>query len=149
MSLRRTTLAFLAVLAAPSCNLETTDNTRDAIALFLEIDQTTISENEAMNVTVRAENVGSETLTLSGPSDCLLYIEVIESSGTRVYNSAQSCAGSSVTEELAPDAIKEMTFTWNGRQNSGERVIGTFVLRPVALVSSGARAGPGATVIVQ
>ncbi|HSA56796.1 MAG TPA: hypothetical protein VLE53_13885 [Gemmatimonadaceae bacterium] len=148
MSLRRTTLVLLAVLATPSCNLETT-NVRDAIALFLEIDKTTISENEAMSVTVRAENVGTETLVLSGPSDCLLYIEVINLSGTRVYNSAQSCAGSQVNEVLAPEAIKEMTFTWSGQHNTGERVIGTFTLRPVALVSSGARAGPGAVVIVQ
>lgn len=152
MSLRRpilTLMSALVALAALSCNSLESPEDDDAIAIYLEMDNTTLSEGESMSITITARNVGFMPLVFTGPSDCLLYIEVWNTNGQREYNSASSCSGGTVTEELAVGGEKVTTITWDGNRTGGVRLHGTFLIRPVALVAGGARVGPGVSVLVE
>lgn len=151
MPLRRRILplmATLAALAALSCNsIEGPED--DPIAVFIEIDKPTLTSGEVMNVTVRARNVGLSDASLTGPSDCLLYFDVFNTDGNRVYSSAEACSGGTVTEAIAPGANREATVTWDGRRTSGERLHGTFLMRPVALVTGKSVFGATVSVLVE
>jgi hypothetical protein len=99
---------------------------------------------------VTIHNVGLEPLALSGPSDCLIFIEVRDIDGDRPYTSAAQCSGITVTEEIAPGAQRHQSFVWDGRTNSGVRVpSGHYLLRPVVLLASGARPGVGEQITVE
>ena len=77
MSVRRPIVplvAALVALAAPSCNSLESPEEEEAVALYLELDKTTLPSGEMMSVTITARNVGFKPLVFTGPSDCLLYI---------------------------------------------------------------------------
>lgn len=143
------TLMPLVAIALVSCDsLDVGDD--QAVALFLELSTTTIPLGGSIQATVTVQNVGSDEVLLSGPSDCLLYIEVLNSSATRVYSSAFACSGATVTESLAPGLERTATTTWDGTSNQGSRLPpGDYHLRPVVLLTSGAYAQPGANVNVE
>ena len=141
-------LAVPALLAVQSCNsIESPED--DPIAVFIEIDKPTLSQGEIMSVTVRARNVGLESATLTGPSDCLLYFDVYSTDGNRLFSSAEGCSGGTVTETIAPGANRQATVSWDGRRTSGERLHGTFHMRPVALMTGKSVFGQTVTVLVE
>lgn len=151
MPLRRPILPLIATLTAlASLSCDGIDGPQDdPIAVFIEIDKPTLTEGEVMSVTVRARNVGLEIASLTGPSDCLLYFDVFNTDGNRLFSSAESCSGSTVTEPIAPGDDREVTVTWDGRRTSGERLHGTYRMRPVALVTGGSQFGQTVNVIVE
>jgi hypothetical protein len=65
----------MVALLATSCSL---GGPADAgsINLYLSVDKSTLAIDDSMTITVTARNVGYDPLTLTGPSACLLYIEV-------------------------------------------------------------------------
>ncbi|HEX7122603.1 MAG TPA: hypothetical protein VF178_09570 [Gemmatimonadaceae bacterium] len=121
------------------------------IALYLELSATTVpTSGDPINATIIARNVSTGPLTLSGPNDCLLYVEVWNSRSQRVYSSASQCAGAVIDEELGPGETKTATVTWAGTTTNGDRLpAGIYRMHPVALLPGGAYSQPGANVRVE
>lgn len=138
----------LAVLST-SCSLgDATD--AGSINVFVEVDKPTLQIGESMIITLTARNVSFDPLTLTGPSDCLLYVEVVTNQGQVVWNSNGNCSSSIVTEEIAPGADKVHSITWDGTSLAGARLgAGFYHIRPIARVTGGAYAGPVVTVALE
>lgn len=137
-------------LALSSCSLEVPDD-GVSIALYISVDKGTISLGEVVNVSVRAVNVGNEAFSLSGPSDCLIYVDVYDADDARIYNSASFCTGNEVTQEIPAGAELVRSFVWDGSGSAGSRVpSGLYRIRPVAqLAGRPGYPGPSATVAVE
>ena len=125
MRFRQLAGACAAALLATACSLGT-DGDASSIQVFLEIDKNTVPSGESVTITVTARNVGDEPLTLAGPSDCLLFTEILNSQGQLVWNSNSACTGSTVTESLAAGQEKVRSFVWDGINLTGTQVPGGF-----------------------
>lgn len=141
---------MLAVLAT-SCSL---GDSADAgsINLYLEVNDASLAVDEAMTITITARNVGYSNITLTGPSDCLLYVEVLNNQGNILWSSSTTanCTGSTVTETLEPGQDKVEAFTWHGESLAGARLAaGYYNLRGVARVTNAAYQGPLLTVSIE
>ena len=142
MRLRHVLGAYALAMLATSCSL---GDSADAgsINLYLEVDKGTLPIGESMTITATARNVGYSTITLTGPSDCLLYIEVLNNGGQVVWRSNVSCTGSTVTESLEPGQDRIQAFTWDGSNLAGARLSsGFYHIRAVARVTGAAYVGP-------
>lgn len=151
MRLRHVIGAFTLALMATSCSLGDSDDA-GSITVDLDINPGTLPIDETMTISVLARNVGSTPLTLSGPGDCLLYIEVLDTQGQIVWqsNSAGACTGAIVTEEIAPGASKVQTFTWNGTSLAGARLpSGFYFIRGIARLTPSSYIGPVARVSLE
>jgi hypothetical protein len=139
--------AFTLVLVATSCSLgDVTD--AGSINIYLDVNdaQLTVGQ-DTVTFTVTARNVGFDPLSFSGPSDCLLYVEVFNSIGSVVWSSNTTCVGQTVTEELAAAEDKVMTIRWDGRTTAGSFLApGLYLVRPVARTTPSATLGPPLTV---
>lgn len=142
-----------AALAASSCSLETGDD-GPQVAIYVSLDQGTLqsaseTELDTVMVTVTARNVGYSSFSLTGPSDCLVYMEVYDNDENRVYSSAATCTGQSVTEELPEGEDKVLTFPWNGTNTAGARVPdGFYRIIGVAAITGRTYVGTPATIAV-
>ena len=135
-------------LAAVSCSLEVEPTGSALINVFIEVSdaQLTVGQ-ETITLTVTARNVGEEVITLTGPANCLLFIEVRDTQGSLVWDSNASCQGSIVTETLAVGADRIQSFTWNGTNTAGAPLApGLYNVRAIARVTGGAYVSPAATV---
>jgi hypothetical protein len=138
------------VLAALSCNSLETGPNEERLTILTALDKFTLGMDETVAITVTVHNVGLEPLVLTGPSDCLIYIEVRDTDGDRPYTSASQCSGTTVTEEIAPGAERHQSFVWDGNTNAGSRVpSGHYLLRPIVRLSTGARPGFGEQITVE
>ena len=132
MRLRQLVRACAAVLLATSCSLGS-ENDATSIDVFVEVDKNTVPRGESVTITVTARNVSNEPLTLVGPSDCLLFTEILNTQGQLEWNSNTGCTGSTVTESLAAGQEKVQSFVWNGINLQGTQVPGGFyVIRGIA-----------------
>jgi hypothetical protein len=139
----------LGALLATSCSLGSTADA-GSINLYLAVDKGTLPIGESMTITVTARNVGFDPLTLTGPSDCLLYIEVLNNQGSVVWNSTGGCTGSTVTEELVVGHDKIQSFVWDGSSLAGARLSsGYYHIRAVARVTGAAYIGPPLSVALE
>jgi len=141
--------AFSGILLAASCSL---GNSEDAgsINLYLDVDKGTLPVGESMTITVRALNVGYNAVTLTGPSDCLLYIEVLSTQGQVVWHSQGACVGQTVTEELVPGFEKTKNITWDGTNLAGARLTaGFYIIRGIARVTDKPYIGPPINISVE
>jgi hypothetical protein len=130
------------VLLAASCSL---GNPADAGSINVDVsmDKGALPIGEAVVVTVTVRNVGYDPLTLTGPSDCLLYVEVLSAQGDVVWNSNGGCVGSTVTSEILAGDDYQQQFTWTGVNLSGGRLAsGYYHVRGVARVTGAAYIGP-------
>ena len=120
MRFRHVLGACALALAAVSCSLEVDPMGATAINVFIDVSdaQLTVGQ-ETITLTVTARNVGDKVLTLTGPANCLLFIEVRDTQGSLVWDSNASCQGTTVTEELAVGVDRVQTFTWNGTNLAG------------------------------
>ena len=125
-------------LAAMSCSLsEPGEQGVMNVLIDVSDSQLTVGQ-ESVTFTVTALNVGYEPLTLSGPSDCLLFVEVRDVQGSVVWNSNSSCLGPTVAEVLAAGAQRDQTFSWNGTNLGGVPLApGLYNARAVARVADG------------
>lgn len=131
----------LSVLAT-SCSLGDSAETSN-INLYLEVDKATLPIGESMNITATALNVGYTPLTMTGPSDCLIFVEVLNSSGQVVWHSNGGCAGSTVTETLDISESKAQSYTWAGVNLAGARLpSGFYHIRAIARVTGQPYVGP-------
>ncbi len=134
--------AFSGILLATSCSLGTPDDA-GSINLYLDVDKGTLPVGESMTITVRALNVGYSPVTLTGPSDCLLYIEILSGQGQIVWHSQGQCVGATVTEELVPGFEKTHNITWDGTNLAGARLTaGFYHIRGIARVTGASYIGP-------
>ena len=142
MRLRHVVGACVLGLLATSCSLG--DSAEDnPINVFIEVDKAVLQEGETMTITVTVQNVGYDPVTLTGPSDCLMFVDILNSQGSVVWNSIAGCTGSTVTESVGPGLTRSQSFTWDGSNLAGAPVTsGPYYIRPVARVTGGAIAGP-------
>ncbi|HEX6943240.1 MAG TPA: hypothetical protein VF128_09960 [Gemmatimonadaceae bacterium] len=134
-------------LLATSCSL---GNPADTVSVnvFAELSdfQLTVRE-ESIVITVTARNVGYSPITLTGPSDCLLFVEIRDYQGNVVWTSNGSCTGAQVTEEIASNSVKIQAFPWDGRNSSGGFLApGSYLVRAVARLTTGTYASPPVSV---
>lgn len=142
------TLALLST--STSCKLGDATEDTGSINLYIEVDKPTLAIGETMTITVLARNVGFDPLSLTGQSDCLLYVEVLNNQGQVVWHSNGGCSGSVVTEEIAPGADKVQSFTWGGSNLAGARLgAGFYHVRPIARLTGGAHLGPTASIALE
>src|SRR5687768_18037936 len=74
-------------LAAVSCSLDTPlDAGAPEVLIELSDDQLTVGQ-ESITITVTLRNVGYGAVTLTGPSDCLLFAEALDRKSTRLNSS--------------------------------------------------------------
>lgn len=149
MRLRQVIGAGALALLGTACSLgESSD--AGSVIVDIEADRGTLALDEAMSITVTARNVGDEAYTLTGPSDCLLYVDVLDTSGQIVWNSNGSCTGGTVTESVVPGGSKSQTFTWDGTNLAGARLAsGFYLIRGVARVTGAAFLGPPRSVALE
>ena len=137
-------------LLATSCSL---GDPMDAgsVNVYLSTDKATLPIGESMTITVRTVNVGNDPLTLTGPSNCLMYVEVLNNQGQSVWNSNVSCVpGPTVTEEIAPGLDKVQSFVWDGTNLGGGRLTaGFYHIRAVALVTGAPYLSPTLSVALE
>jgi hypothetical protein len=143
-------MVFLAgVLLASACSL---GNSADAgsIVLYLDVDKPTLQTGDSMKITVTARNVGYDPVTLTGPSDCLLYIEIWGQRSDVVWHSNRNCVGATVTEELVAGQDKVKEIVWYGVNLAGARPLGGhYSIRGVARVTGGAYVGPPLPIVIE
>lgn len=140
--------AAVLALAAGSCSLNVDPTDAGTLNVFIDISdsQLTVGQ-ESITITVTARNVGDDPLTLTGPANCLLFVEVREIQGTLVWDSNGTCQGTIVTETLAVGAERVQSFTWNGTNLAGAPLApGLYNVRAVARVAGGAYVSPSLTV---
>lgn len=149
MRFRQVRKTWVLALLATSCSL---GDPADAgsLNLFVAVEPATLGIGEQMLVTATARNVGFEPLTLSGPSNCLLYVEILNNQGQVVWHSRGACLNDSVTEEISPGEEKVQTFTWHGENLAGARLgAGFYHIRPVARLSTAPYVGPPVSVALE
>lgn len=147
----RHVIAMSAVaLAAASCSLGGPEDA-GSLNVYVETNDSFLAlDDSMMTITVTAVNVGYNPVTLTGPSDCLLSIEVRDTQGAIVWHSHGQCVGAAVSEELIPGQNKVQQFTWSGVNFAGARVSGSYYsIIGVARVAGAAYAGPPLTVTVE
>ena len=147
MRFRHVLGASALALAAVSCSLGTTVDA-GFINVFIDVSdsQLTVGQ-ESITFTLTARNVGDSPLTLTGPSDCLLFVEVRDTQGNVVWNSNGSCVGAQVTETVAVGADKVQSVIWNGVNLAGAFLgPGPYSVRAVARVTGGAYVSPSTTI---
>lgn len=143
--------ALSGLLLAASCSLGDPDDV-GSVNLYLDVDKGTLPVGESMTITVRALNVGYDPVTLTGPSDCLLYVEVLSNQGQIVWHSQGQgqCIGQSVTEELVPGFEKTKAITWDGTNLAGARLTaGFYHIRGIARVTGAPYIGPPLSVSLE
>lgn len=148
MRLRHVMSASFLALFTATCSLGDSVDA-GSINVFVSVDdaQLTVGE-ETINFTVTARNVGYDPLALTGPSDCLLYVEIFDSQGNMVWSSVQgSCQGATVTEEIAAGQAKNQSFPWTGTNVAGSFLApGLYLVRGVARTPGTSSIGPALTV---
>ena len=141
--------AFSGILLAASCSLSDPEDA-GSINLYLDVDKGTLHDGESMTITVRALNVGYSPVTLTGPSDCLLYIEIFSNQGEIVWHSQGQCVGETVTEELVPGFEKTHSVIWDGTNLAGARLsAGFYHIRGIARVTGATYIGPPLSVSLE
>ena len=143
--------AFSGILLAAACSLGDADDA-GSVNLYLDVDKGTLPVGESMTITVRALNVGYDPVTLTGPSDCLLYVEILNNTGQIVWTSQGQgqCIGQTVTEELVPGFEKTKNITWDGTNLAGARLTaGFYHIRGIARVTGAPYIGPPLSVSLE
>ena len=150
MRIRHIIGVFAVALGSASCSLGGPEDA-GSLNVFVETNDSFLAVDDSMmTITVTARNVGYNPVTLAGPSDCLLSIEVRDTQGTVVWYSYRDCVGVPVTEELIPGQDKVQVFTWSGVNSEGTRVTGSYYyIIGVARLSGEQYAGPPLTVTVE
>ena len=149
MRLRHVMTASLLALSTTSCSLENTEDT-GSINVYIGVDKSTVPVGESVTITVTARNVGYAPLTLTGPSNCLLFIEILTNSGLVIWRSNVTCASDSVTETLEAGENKVQSFSWDGTNQAGGRLgAGFYHIRPVARVTAQTYIGPLVSVALE
>ena len=140
--------ACVAALLATSCSLEPSGEA-GSVNVSIEVDKVELPSGQSVTVTVTALNVGNDPVTLTGPSDCLLYVDILNSQGLVVWHSNAACSSSTVTESLAAGRNKIQSFVWNGTGLSGLPVsAGYYLVRGVARTTGTWSTGPTLSITV-
>lgn len=149
MRFRGAMVSVAGLLLASACKL---GDAADAgsVNLYLEVDKATLQTGDSMKITVTARNVGFDPITLTGPSDCLLYVEIWGQRSDVVWHSNGNCVGSTVTEQLDAGQDKIKVITWYGVNLAGARPLGGYyTIRGIARVTGGAYIGPPLTIALE
>ena len=136
-------------LVSASCSLGEPEDA-GSINLFVSVNDATLGFGETMTITVTAKNVGVDPVSMTGPSDCLLFVEVLNNQGQVVWHTNGTCVGATVIEELGSGEEISLSFTWQGENLAGARLsAGFYHIRPVARLSTAPYAGPPLSVALE
>lgn len=142
LKLRNATRIVLGLLLVAACSLDAPGD-QASINLYVSVDKSTLPDGQVMTITLTARNVGYNALTLTGPSDCLLHVDILDGQGGIAWNSSTQCLGQVVTEDIEPGDDKVQSFQWAGVGLAGARLApGFYHIRPVARLTGGAYIGP-------
>ena len=147
MRFRHVIGACALALATASCSLgDVTD--AGTINVYIDVNDSQLTvQQESIIFTITARNVGYSPVTLTGPADCLLVVEVRDQQGTVVWSSNGGCTGAQVSEELAAGLEKVQQFTWDGRNNGGGFLApGLYNVRALVRLTTGNYPSPAITV---
>ena len=149
MRIRHVIGVFAVALASATCSLGGTEDA-GSMNVYIAVDKATLFVDDTMTITVTARNVGFDPVTLTGPSGCLLYVDVFDTQGNVVWSSNGGCSPQVVTEEILGGLDKVQSFMWDGTNLAGGRLAsGFYHIRGVARVTSGAYAGPPLSVSIE
>lgn len=149
MRIRHVIGMFAVALTSASCSLGGAEDA-GSMNVYLSVDKATLFVDDTMTITVTARNVGFDPVSLTGPSDCLLYVQVVDGQGTVVWSSNGGCSPLVVTEEILAGLDKVQSFRWDGTNLAGSRLAsGFYHILGVARVTSGAYAGPPLSVTIE
>lgn len=148
MRLRHVIGAGSLALLFTSCSLGDSTDT-NSIFVFIEVSKSTLPIGESMTIIARAKNVGYDPLTLSGPSNCLLWVEILNTAGQVVWRSDTACNPDSVTETIEPGEEESQSFTWAGTNQDGGQLHGDFSIKPIVRLTGLATAGQPISVRVE
>ncbi len=142
---------LLGVLALPltvlSCSLDVPNDVGN-IVIYLSVDKETVHLDETVTVTATVKNVGYDGVTLTGPSDCLVYIQIRDSNGVTMYDAGKGCVGQSVTEALAGGEEQSRSFVWNATTPTGVRApLGFYTIRAFARLAGSLYLSPSSIYI--
>ena len=120
------------------------------IALYVEVDRSVIGQDETLTIVATARNIGSKEVTFSGPADCLIFYEVLNTVGNNVYSMAEECTGATTTVSLPAGQDLVRTLTWQAQGRTGGRVaLGPYLIRAVARTLPDFYAAPVVQVLVE
>jgi hypothetical protein len=140
---------LVSAAAAGSCSLDVPTET-NTINVFLDLEKGYLPVGDSVRIRVIVSNVGFEPVSLTGPSDCLLYTEVVDNQGTVLWHSNTNCVGSIVTESVVVGVDRTQSFMWNGTNLAGARLTGGFYLViGAARLSGTAYRGPAVSISLE
>ena len=149
MRFRHVIAVSAVALASASCSLGGPEEA-GSMNLYLSVDKGTLPIDESMTITVTARNVGFDPLTLNGPSNCLLYVDVVDNQGRVLWSSNGTCSTQIVSEQLLAGTDKVQDFTWDGKNLAGARLAsGYYYIRGVARLVGGAYIGPPLSISIE
>jgi hypothetical protein len=149
MRMSRRVLSAAACLAAVSCSLDEPVS-EVTLAVTFGVSAPTVPTGGTIEVSVTARNYGSAPVTLSAPSQCLLFFQVHAVGGNVMFRSFDECVGNSTTQVIPPGEEFSMSFQWDGRGSTGARLVGgTYLLRAGALLGASAILGSSGTINVE
>lgn len=149
MRFRGITVFLAGIALASGCSLGSSEDA-GSVNLYLAVDKSTLAAGDSMHITVTARNVGFDPVSLTGPSDCLLYVEILNQQNTVIWHSNGTCTGSTVTTQLDAGQDEVKVITWYGVNLAGARPLGGYyTVRGVARVTSGAYIGPPLTIALE
>jgi hypothetical protein len=147
--LRQLIYAGVLALLGSSCSLGDPEDTA-SLNVFVSVDKSTLPAGESMTITVTARNVGYSAITLTGPEDCLTFVDILNTQGTVVWNSSGACGATTVTREIVPGENYTESIVWGGSNFAGARLsAGYYHIRPVARLTGAPYAGPMISVALE
>jgi len=136
-----------ALFVTAACSL---DDPELPLGLEISVDKVVLTLNDSIRIALTATNYGDTPIALSGPSDCLLFFDVRNTTGASVFGSHQNCVGATVTETIPAGRNREAVFTWHGRNSAGVRLPpGFYGISALALVAGGTRRGASAAIQIE
>lgn len=149
MTLRQRLCTGVLALLASACSLGDPEDA-GSLNVFVSVDKSTLPAGELMTITVTARNVGYSPITLTGPADCLTFVDILTTQGTVVWNSSGECGATTETKEILPGENYTESIVWGGSNFAGARLAaGYYVIRPVARLTGEPYAGPPITVVLE
>jgi hypothetical protein len=136
-------------LAALSCSLDQPVS-EVTLAITVGVSSATVPTAGSVAITITAQNYGEATITLTAPPQCLLFFQIHAPGGDIVFRSIDECGGNPTTRDIPAGEEFSMTVNWDGRGNTGTRLVGgTYLLRAGALLSTNAVLGSSLTINIE